>query len=79
MRRATAAAAALVLITAGCDTGDGKQLQPYDPADYPPPATTIVLDDTLALDDARIVDTRSTPPAAPRRPISDEATPSRSR
>jgi Raf kinase inhibitor-like YbhB/YbcL family protein len=28
-----AAAAALVL--AACDTGDGKQLQPYDPADYP--------------------------------------------
>ena len=28
-------AAALVLVVAGCDTGDGKQLQPFDPADYP--------------------------------------------
>ena len=30
-----AAAALLVVVVAGCDTGDGKQLQPYDPADYP--------------------------------------------
>jgi Raf kinase inhibitor-like YbhB/YbcL family protein len=28
-------AAAAALLLAACDTGDGKQLQPYDPADYP--------------------------------------------
>ena len=34
----------LVVVSAGCDTGDGKQLQPYDPADYPSP----VVDTTIA-------------------------------
>ncbi len=35
---------ALALV--GCDTGDGKQLQPYDPADFPSPtvATTVPED-----------------------------------
>jgi len=28
----------LGVTSAGCDTGDGKQLKPYDPADYPAPA-----------------------------------------
>jgi Raf kinase inhibitor-like YbhB/YbcL family protein len=71
VRRTTAAAAALVLITAGCDTGDGKQLRPYDPADYPPPATTVPLDDTVALDDSIVPDDvgGSSLPAIP-----DEAT-----
>jgi hypothetical protein len=46
-----AACVALVLFAAGCDTGDGKQLQPYDPADYPPPATTIDVADTTLLDE----------------------------
>jgi Raf kinase inhibitor-like YbhB/YbcL family protein len=32
-RTCLAALAALALV--GCDTGDGKQLKPYDPADYP--------------------------------------------
>ena len=36
----------LVVVSAGCDTGDGKQLQPYDPADYPSP----VVDTTIAED-----------------------------
>ena len=36
-----AAGLALTLLTA-CDTGDGKQLQPYDPADYPLPTPTTV-------------------------------------
>lgn len=35
---AVAVVAALTL--AACDTGDGKQLQPYDPADYPQPTPT---------------------------------------
>ena len=30
-----ALAALVVTALAGCDTGDGKQLKPYDPADYP--------------------------------------------
>jgi Raf kinase inhibitor-like YbhB/YbcL family protein len=37
---------ALVVIAAGCDTGDGKQLKPYDPADYPAP----VVETTIAED-----------------------------
>lgn len=36
------------MLAAGCDTGDGKQLQPYDPADYPAPTpTTDVTDSSL--------------------------------
>lgn len=42
-RRTSTLACALVaagaLVIAACDTGDGKQLRPYDPADYP--TTTI--------------------------------------
>jgi Raf kinase inhibitor-like YbhB/YbcL family protein len=36
----------LGVIASGCDTGDGKQLKPYDPADYPPP----VVETTIAED-----------------------------
>lgn len=39
---AVAVVASLTL--AACDTGDGKQLQPYDPADYPLPAPTTTID-----------------------------------
>ena len=43
--RSTALAAvfAAVVLLSSCDTGDGRQLQPFDPADYPQPipATTI--------------------------------------
>ena len=40
---------ALAVIAAGCDTGDGKELKPYDPADYPPPVVeTTVAEDTIA-------------------------------
>lgn len=46
-----AACVAVVLLAAGCDTGDGKQLQPYDPTDYPPPATTTEITDTVPLDE----------------------------
>ena len=35
-----AAAVACALLIAGCDTGDGRQLRPYDPADYPEPTPT---------------------------------------
>lgn len=45
---------ALGVIAAGCDTGDGKQLKPYDPADYPAPVveTTVAesFDSELAVD-----------------------------
>ena len=37
---------ALGVMSAGCDTGDGKQLKPYDPADYPAP----VVETTIAED-----------------------------
>lgn len=37
---------ALGVGASGCDTGDGKQLQPYDPADYPAP----VVETTIAED-----------------------------
>lgn len=40
---AVAVIAALTL--SACDTGDGKQLQPYDPADYPLPAPTTTIDE----------------------------------
>jgi Raf kinase inhibitor-like YbhB/YbcL family protein len=46
-----AASVAVVALAAGCDTGDGKQLRPYDPADYPPPATTTVVADTALLNE----------------------------
>lgn len=46
-RTATICIAALgALALVGCDTGDGKQLKPYDPADYPSQtvATTVPAD-----------------------------------
>jgi len=46
-----AACLAIGLLAAGCDTGDGKQLQPYDPADYPPPATTIESTNSVPLNE----------------------------
>jgi Raf kinase inhibitor-like YbhB/YbcL family protein len=46
-----AAAVASLALLAGCDTGDGKQLQPYDPADYPsqtvPPTVEPTFDDGI--------------------------------
>jgi len=55
----------LTLIAAGCDTGDGKQLRPYDLADYPAPATTTEVAGSVGpaenFDDA----VGSLPPAGP--------------
>jgi Raf kinase inhibitor-like YbhB/YbcL family protein len=43
----------LGVMSVGCDTGDGKQLKPYDPADYPAPA----VETTVAEDvDSSVVD-----------------------
>ena len=39
---------ALGVVAAGCDTGDGKQLEPYDPADYPPPVVETTIAEDLA-------------------------------
>jgi Raf kinase inhibitor-like YbhB/YbcL family protein len=44
------AASLLALGTAACDTGDGKQLQPYDPADYPAPVDTSDVSTSLEID-----------------------------
>ena len=42
---------ALAVMSAGCDTGDGKQLKPYDPADYPSPVVeTTIAEDPIAED-----------------------------
>ena len=52
--------------SAGCDTGDGKQLQPYDPADYPAPTPTTEVTDSSLLDRGRRPRrrrTRASPPA----------------
>jgi Raf kinase inhibitor-like YbhB/YbcL family protein len=46
-------ALALSALVAGCDTGDGKDLQPFDPADYPAPtapSTTIEFDEFNEFD-----------------------------
>lgn len=52
LARIVAAGLAVSLITA-CDTGDGKQLQPYDPADYPLPTPTSVPEASVVeADDA---------------------------
>jgi Raf kinase inhibitor-like YbhB/YbcL family protein len=44
--------AAVIGVTslAGCDTGDGKQLKPYDPADYPSQTVAPSVQDTLDVD-----------------------------
>jgi len=60
----------MALIAAGCDTGDGKQLQPYDPADYPAPATTTPVGDSIVSDENLDDAGGGLLPA-----ISDEATP----
>ncbi len=42
---------ALAVISAGCDTGDGKQLKAYDPADYPSPVVeTTIAEPTVGAD-----------------------------
>ena len=43
-------AAAALLVVAGCDTGDGKQLQPYDPADYPSQTVATTLAPTVSTE-----------------------------
>jgi hypothetical protein len=43
------AASLLALGAAACDTGDGKQLQPYDPADYPAPVDTSDVSTSLEI------------------------------
>lgn len=40
----TVAAGLVATLLTACDTGDGKQLQPYDPADYPAPTPTTVVE-----------------------------------
>jgi Raf kinase inhibitor-like YbhB/YbcL family protein len=49
-RTATISIAAIgAFLLAACDTGDGKQLTPYDPADYPAPVVeTSVVDPSAA-------------------------------
>lgn len=34
-------------VLAGCDTGDGKQLQPYDPGDYPTQTVASTVEDSF--------------------------------
>jgi len=41
--------AALALLV-GCDTGDGKQLKPYDPADYPSQTVPPTVEDEFDID-----------------------------
>jgi len=36
----------------GCDTGDGKQLQPFDPADFPSQTVPPTIDDEFSIDPA---------------------------
>ena len=52
-RRLAAVVAAMVIgmLAAGCDTGDGKQLQPYDPADYPAPTPTTDVTNSSLFDE----------------------------
>lgn len=45
-----AAGAALLLV--GCDTGDGKQLQPYDPADYPSQTVATTVEEQFDVEPA---------------------------
>ncbi len=44
-------------LLAGCDTGDGKQLQPYDPADYPSATVASTVEDEFSDDQSFGVDT----------------------
>lgn len=41
---------AVLVGLAGCDTGDGKQLQPFDPADYPSQTVPPTTDDEFSID-----------------------------
>lgn len=68
-----------VLLGAACDTGDGKQLQPYDPADYPAPATASSVPSSDALIDGgaqfdengQIPPRASLVPADPAAPVAE--------
>ena len=44
------AASLLALGATACDTGDGKELQPYDPADYPAPVDTSDVSTSFEID-----------------------------
>jgi Raf kinase inhibitor-like YbhB/YbcL family protein len=59
---------ALGVIAVGCDTGDGKQLKPFDPADYPAP----VVETTIAeeLDSGLVVDPTGLGPEIGAEPFS---------
>jgi Raf kinase inhibitor-like YbhB/YbcL family protein len=48
--------AVLTLGAAACDTGDGKQLQPYDPADYPAPVDTSDVSTSIEIDQGQFAE-----------------------
>ncbi len=54
MHRRTATICALAIAAlatlVGCDTGDGKELTPYDPADYPSPTVPTTIDEEFSVD-----------------------------
>ena len=53
------------MLAAGCDTGDGKQLRPYDPADYPAPTpTTDVTNSSLSAEVDALGSTEPSPTLA---------------
>ncbi len=60
----------MAVLVAGCDTGDGKQLQPYDPADYPAPTPTTEVTDSSVLDEVDNLGPELNPAPA----ISDQGT-----
>ncbi len=50
---------------AGCDTGDGKQLQPYDPADYPSATVASTVEDEFSGDSTFDLDPNPNPDPNP--------------
>jgi Raf kinase inhibitor-like YbhB/YbcL family protein len=45
-------ATSATLVLAGCDTGDGKELKPFDPADYPAQTVDSTVVDTSAVENS---------------------------
>jgi Raf kinase inhibitor-like YbhB/YbcL family protein len=45
-----AGAIAALATLVGCDTGDGKELKPYDPADYPSQTVPPTIEDEFSVD-----------------------------
>ena len=64
----------MAILVAGCDTGDGKQLQPYDPTDYPAPTPATSITPATEMSNSTVESFTLTAPWASGETIEDRHT-----